>query len=98
MRHANGHMKSSIVTKLTEMKPFYPCFFMPTNVIPKVAFKPLIHPLYLTIMLWMIGCARCQICPHHFEEFLPKCTKKSAISVTNNARRKPMQFENFFKK
>ena len=89
--HANGHMESSIVTKLTQMKPFYPCFLLPTNIVTQVTFQPLIHPLCLAITLGMIACYRCQNCPHHFEEFLPKCTKKFAISVTDNALRKPMQ-------
>ena len=32
--HVNGHMESSIVTKLTQMQPFYPCFLLPTNIVP----------------------------------------------------------------
>ena len=77
---------------------FIHAFLLPTNIVPQVAFQPLIHPLYLAISLWMIACASFQICPRHFEEFLPKCTKQSAICVTNNVLRKPMQSENFFKK
>ena len=96
--HANGHVESSIVTKLTQMQPFYPLFLLPTNIVPKVAFQPLIHPLCLAISLGMISCTRCQIFPHHFEELLRKCTKKPVISVIDNALRKPMQSKNFFKK
>ena len=88
--HANGHMKSSIIEKITQMQPFDPCLLLPTNIVPQVSFQPLIHPLYLAIILLMISCARCQICTHHFEELFPKCTKKYAISITNNALGKPM--------
>ena len=81
-RHANGHRKSRIVTKLTQMKPFYPCFLIPTNIVPQVSFQPLIYPLCLAISLWMIACARSQVCSHHFEEFLPKCIQKLVIYIT----------------
>ena len=66
-RHSNGHMESSIVTKLTQMQPFYPWFFLPTNIVPQVYFQPLSHPLYFSISLGMIACSRCQICPHHLK-------------------------------
>ena len=79
------------------MQPFYPCVLLPTNIVPQVAFQPLIHPLCLVIIFWMIYFSRCQFFPHHFEEFLPKCTQKYAIFVTNNALRNPMQSENLFK-
>ena len=90
-------MKSNIIAKLTQMQPFDPCFMFPTNIVPQVAFQPFIHPLCLAIISCMIACSRCQIFPHHFEYFFPKCTQKYAISVTNNALRKPMQPENYFK-
>ena len=95
-RHANGHMESSIVTKLTQMQPFYPCFLLPTNIVPQVSFQTLIHHFYLDMNFGIIACARCQMFPHHFEEFLPKCTQKSIIFVTNNSLRNPMQSEKFF--
>ena len=69
-RHANGHMKSSIIAKLTQMKPFDPCFFLPKNVVPQVTFQPLIHPLCLDIILGVISCSRCQIFPHHLQNSL----------------------------
>ena len=97
-RHANWHMESSIVTKLTQMKPFYPCFSLPTNIVPQVVFQSLIYALCLSISLGMISCSMCQIGPHRFEEFFTKCTKKYVILVTNNGLRKLMQSENFFKK
>ena len=90
-------MKSSIVTKLTQMPPFDPCFLLPTNIVTQVAFQPLNHPIYFAINLWIKYCARCQICPRHFEYFFPKCTKTYAISVTNNVLGKPMQSKNLFK-
>ena len=95
--HANGHMESSIVTKLTQIQLFYPCFLLPTNIVPQVAFQPLIYPLCLTISLWMISCARFQIFPHDFEEFLSKCTQKCGIYVTNNPLGLPVQYKNLFK-
>ena len=90
-------MKSSIIAKLTQMQPFDPCFLLPTNIVLEVTFQNLIQPLYLVVSLWMIACARSQICLHHFEDLLPKCTQKFDISITNNALGKPMQFENLFK-
>ena len=96
-RHANGHMKSSIIPKLTQMQPFDPCLLLPTNIVPKVAFQPLIHHICLAISFWMIACAMFEIFPHNFEDFFPNCTKKYVISVTNNALGKPMQSKNFFK-
>ena len=96
-KHANGHMKSSIVEKITQMQPFDPCFLLPTTIVPQITFQPLIHPICLAIKLWKVAYASFQICSHHFKNFFPKCTKKYVISITNNALGKPMQSENFFK-
>ena len=56
----------------------------------------LVHPIYLSINLWMISCTCSQLSAHQSKNFLPKITHESTISITYNALGEPTQSKDFF--
>jgi hypothetical protein len=60
----------------------------------KIQFKALIYSFSLSISLWVVACAHCQLDLVQFEKFLLELADKDSVSVTDNRMWNAMKFNN----